>query len=488
MNSFPDRKFLDKDFLLTTKTAQKLYHEAAAEEPIWDYHCHLIPKEIAENRRFPDLAAMWLGGDHYKWRAMRGNGIDERFITGNAEPYDKFLAWAETVPYLMGNPLYHWTHLELQRYFDISQPLNKDSAPEIWKATYETLQKDPRFSVYGIFKRFKVYAVGTTDDPADTLEWHEKIATTQGTETQVLPSFRPDKVIAIDKEDFSAYIARLGTIAGKTISSLEDLLEVLKLRLDLFDERGCRASDHGLEYIPFEQDSKGVAGAHRVLQWEKEVGETLVKVLAGTPVDKRSLESYKTFMLCFLGSEYHDRGWVMQLHLAAIRSINSQAFKTLGPDTGYDAIQDHQLAEHLARFLDLLQSRQKLPKTILYSLNPKDLYTLGSIMGSFQGDGIPGKMQLGSAWWFLDHKDGMENQMKVLGNLGLLSRFVGMLTDSRSFLSYPRHEYFRRILCNILGIWAEAGEIPLDFPLLSGMVRDIAFRNAQRYFAIHDRI
>ncbi|MDR1986910.1 MAG: glucuronate isomerase [Treponema sp.] len=488
MKSFPDRKFLDRDFLLTTKTAQRLYHEVAAEEPIWDYHCHLIPQEIADNRRFPDLAAMWLGGDHYKWRAMRSNGIDERFITGDAEPYDKFLAWAETVPYLIGNPLYHWTHLELQRYFDISEPLNRESAPEIWKTTYETLQKDPRFSVYGIFKRFKVYAVGTTDDPGDTLEWHEKIATAQATETKVVPSFRPDKVIAIDKEDFAAYIARLGAAAGKTICSLEDLLEVLKARMDLFDTWGCRASDHGLEYIPFElakDSSKGIAGEQT---WEKEVHETLVKVLAGTPVDARSLESYKTFMLCFLGAQYHDRGWVMQLHLAAIRSINSQAFKTLGPDTGHDGIHDHRIAENLARFLDRLQSRQKLPRTILYSLNPKDMYTLGSIMGSFQGDGIPGKMQLGSAWWFLDHRDGMENQMKVLGNLGLLSRFVGMLTDSRSFLSYPRHEYFRRILCNMLGAWAEAGEIPLHFPLLSGMVQDISFRNAQRYFARHDRI
>jgi glucuronate isomerase len=486
MKSYLDRKFLDRDFLLTTKTAQRLYHEVAVLEPICDYHCHLIPQEIADDRRFPDLAAVWLGGDHYKWRAMRANGVAERFITGDAEPYEKFLAWAETVPHLIGNPLYHWTHLELQRYFDITEPLNWDSAPEIWKATYETLQKDPRFSVYGIFKWFKVYAVGTTDDPVDTLEWHEKVAAAQATETKVVPSFRPDKVIAIDKEGFAAYIDRLATVAGTTISSLEDLLGVLKRRMDIFDAQGCRASDHGLEYIPFElvQDrSKGSTGDRIFPQWEQEVHETLVKVLAGAPVDTCSLESYKTFMLCFLGSEYHDRGWVMQLHLAALRSINSQAFKTLGPDTGYDAIHDHRIAENLARFLDLLQSRQKLPKTILYSLNPKDLYPLGSIIGSFQGDGISGKMQLGSAWWFLDHRDGMENQIKVLGNLGLLSRFVGMLTDSRSFLSYPRHEYFRRILCNILGTWAEEGEIPSHFPLLSGMVRDISFRNAQRYFA-----
>ncbi|MDR2484149.1 MAG: glucuronate isomerase [Treponema sp.] len=470
--------FMDKDFLLTTKTARRLYHEAAAEEPILDYHCHLIPQEIADNRRFPDLAYMWLGGDHYKWRAMRSNGVDERFITGNAEPYDKFLAWAETVPYLIGNPLYHWTHLELQRYFGIDEPLNKASAPEIWKAANEKLRHDESLSVYGIFKRFKVYAVGTTDDPADTLEWHEKAAAAKGTDTKVLPSFRPDRVINIDKPDFAGYIAKLGAAAGKAITTLEDLLEALRARLDLFDARGCQASDHGLEYIPFELAKDGSAGSN----WEKEAGETFAKALRGAPGDPVSLESYKTFMLSFLGSEYHDRGWVMQLHLAAIRSANSRMFKALGPDTGYDAVHDHRIAANLACFLDLLETKGKLPKTILYSLNPKDFYVLSTIMGAFQGDGIPGKMQLGSAWWFLDHRDGMEEQMKILGSTGLLSRFVGMLTDSRSFLSYPRHEYFRRILCNMLGAWAEAGEVPADFGLLSGAVKDISFRNAARYF------
>ncbi|MDR1956195.1 MAG: glucuronate isomerase [Treponema sp.] len=473
------KNYMDKDFLLTTKTAQRLYHEAAAEEPIFDYHCHLIPQEIADNRRFPDLASVWLGGDHYKWRAMRANGIAERFITGDAEPYEKFLAWAKTVPYLMGNPLYHWTHLELQRYFDIYEPLDEESAPEIWKYAQEVL---PRFSVYDIFKKFRVYAVGTTDDPADTLEWHEQIAAAKATETHVLPSFRPDKIINIDKPGFVAALARLGAAAGKPIGALGDLLEALQSRIDHFDARGCRASDHGLEYIPFELARDGSAGS----QWEQEVQTTLVKVLAGEPVDARSLESYKTFMLYFLGSQYHARGWVMQLHLAAIRSINSPALRLLGPDTGFDAIHDHRIAENLSRFLDLLQSQGQLPKTILYSLNPKDCYTLGSIMGCFQGDGIPGKMQLGSAWWFLDHRDGMESQMKILGNLGLLSRFVGMLTDSRSFLSYPRHEYFRRILCHILGTWVEEGEVPNDFKRLSTMVQDISFRNAQRYFASPD--
>jgi glucuronate isomerase len=474
------KNFMDRDFLLSTKTAQKLYHEAAAEEPIFDYHCHLIPREIGEDRRFPDLAYMWLGeghyGDHYKWRVLRANGVDERFITGDAEPYERFLAWAETMPRLLGNPLYHWTHLELQRYFDIYEPLNGESAPAIWKAANEKLKNDPAFSVYGIFKKFKVFAVGTTDDPADTLEWHEKVAASGKTPTRVLPSFRPDKAVNIDKEGFAEYIAKLGSAAGKSIHNLTDLLGVLRERIALFDERGCRASDHGLEYLPFEiPRDTGPA-------WEREVNETFTRVLSGEAAGDRALDSYKTFLLNFFGAEYHDRGWVMQLHLSAIRNVNSRAFKTLGPDTGYDAVHDHPAAANLARFLDLLEGRNKLPKTILYSLNFKDFYPLGTIMGGFQGGGIPGKMQLGSAWWFLDHRDGMEDQMKLLGNIGLLSRFVGMLTDSRSFLSYPRHEYFRRILCNILGTWAEEGEIPNDPALLSGMVKDISFRNAERYF------
>jgi glucuronate isomerase len=407
---------------------------------------------------------------------MRSNGVDEKLITGNAEPYDRFLAWAETMPRLLGNPLYHWTHLELQRYFDIHEPLNRDSAPAIWKAANEKLKNDPAFSVYGIFKKFKVFAVGTTDDPADTLEWHEKIAGEGKTPTRVLPSFRPDRVINIDKDGFAEYIARLGAAAGKAINNLTDLLGVLGERINLFDLRGCRASDHGLEYVPFEIPRETGAG------WEREVNETFTRVLAGEGVENRALESYKTFLLYFFGAQYHERGWVMQLHLSAIRNTNSRAFKALGPDTGYDAIHDHPVAANLARFLDLLEGQNKLPKTILYSLNVKDFYPLGTIMGGFQGGGIPGKLQLGSAWWFLDHKDGMEDQIKLLGNIGLLSRFVGMLTDSRSFLSYPRHEYFRRILCNILGTWVEDGEIPNDPVLLENMVKDISFRNAERYF------
>jgi glucuronate isomerase len=453
----------------------------AAEEPIFDYHCHLIPKEIADNRRFNNLAEVWLGGDHYKWRAMRANGVDERFITGNAEPWEKFKAWADTIPRLMGNPLYHWTHLELQRYFDIYDPLNRDSAPAIWKAANERLEKDSEFSVYGIFNKFKVHTVGTTDDPVDTLEWHEQVAAAGGTRTRVRPSFRPDKALNIEKPEFVEYIQKLGAADGKPITNLAGLLSALKNRIALFDQRGCRASDHGLDTIPFATSVDGSASSDE--KWEKAAAETFAKALAGETVSERAGEVFKSFVLCFLGAEYHDRGWVMQLHLNAIRSTNSRMFRSLGPDTGFDAVHDHRVSEKLAQFLDVLEGRDKLPKTILYSLNHKDYYTMGTIMGSFQGGGIPGKMQLGSAWWFCDHKDGMEEQMKILGSIGLLSRFIGMLTDSRSFLSYPRHEYFRRILCNILGTWAEAGEIPNDKGHLENMVRDIAFRNAERYFA-----
>jgi len=490
------KNFMDGNFLLSSKMAEKLYHEAAAEEPIFDYHCHLIPREIAENRRFPDLASVWLGGDHYKWRQMRSNGVSEELVTGNAEPYDKFMAWADTVPRLIGNPLYHWTHLELRRYFGINEPLNPKSAPAIWKAANEKLANDPSLSVFGIFKKLKVYAVGTTDDPADSLEWHEKVRSlgAQGTATKVLPSFRPDRILNIEKPDFAEYIASLGKAAGKSISSLDDLLAAIKDRLDFFQGKGCLISDHGLDFVPFATASSDLCCARpdeiNFAQWEKEMRDVFAQALNGEKPDARGNEAWKTFILNFVGGEYADRGWVMQIHVAAIRSNNSAALKALGPDTGYDAVHDYPIAEKLSRFMDLLFSRGKLPKTILYSLNLKDLYPMATLMGCFQGEidpakkAVPGKIQLGSGWWFLDHIDGMEAQMRLLGNTGLLSRFVGMLTDSRSFLSYPRHEYFRRILCNILGTWAENGEIPNDFELLGGMVRDISFRNAQRYFQV----
>jgi glucuronate isomerase len=471
------KPFMDKDFLLSTRTAQQLYHEAAADEPIFDYHCHLPPRDIAEDRRFGNLTEIWLEGDHYKWRVLRANGIDERRVTGDADPYDKFLAWAETVPHLIGNPLYHWTHLELQRYFDISEILNPASAPEIWKAANARLTGEGGLSACGILKKFRVHAVGTTDDPVDTLEWHDLIRTAGKTETRVIPSFRPDPAFNITRKDFTGYINALGKSAGQPISALADLLKVLRGRMDQFAVRGCVSADHGIECLSFRDG--GTGGDAR---WEDAAGEAFAKALAGKAVTGEEAETYAAFLLCFLGAEYCDRGWVMQLHLSALRSPNTRLFRALGPNTGGDAIRDTPVAENLAWFLDALESRGKTPKTILYSLNPNDYYALGSIMGSFQGGGIPGKLQLGSAWWFCDHQDGMEEQMKILGNLGLLSRFIGMLTDSRSFLSYPRHEYFRRILCNILGGWVEEGKIPPDNCLLENMVRDIAFRNAKQYF------
>jgi len=472
------KSFMNKDFLLQTETGRWLYHEVASQEPIFDYHCHLNPKEIAENRRFTNLTQVWLGGDHYKWRAMRSNGIDERFITGDAPEYEKFLAWARTIPQTIGNPLYHWTHLELQRYFGINEPLNEISAPKIWEQTTDALQKDPSLSVYGIFKKFNVYAIGTTDDPADSLEWHSQIQHSKATSTKVLPSFRPDKAIHCHQKGFTEYIQNLGKSANLSITCLADLLTTLKYRINHFDSLGCKASDHALEYPPFELADNGSEGA----AWEKEVDDIFKKALSGKPLTIDEIDRYRTFVLLFLAGEYKKRGWAMQLHLAALRNNNSHRFTQFGPDTGFDAVHDYPIAAKLAHLLDLMDRQGKLPKTILYSLNPKDYYTIGTLMGCFQGDEIPGKIQFGSAWWFCDHRDGMEDQLRVLGNLGLLPRFIGMLTDSRSFLSYPRHEYFRRILCNMLGLWAENGEIPQDRKLLAEIIQNIAFNNAKGYF------
>jgi glucuronate isomerase len=486
------KAFMDGDFLLNSDMARRLYHEAAAAEPIFDYHCHLNPREIAEDRRFPNLAYLWLGenhyGDHYKWRMLRANGVNERLITGDAEPWDKFLAWARTMPALIGNPLYHWTHLELQRYFDIHEVLNGESARAIWEAANEKLRKDPELSTLGILKKFNVYAVGTTDDPADSLEWHQKIRRDGKTGAKVLPSFRPDRALNIENPGFAAYVGTLARAAGRNITTPRELLAALEDRIAFFDTLGCRASDHGLDYIPFKTTPEGPGSGEAA--WEQELQAAFNGALAGRTPGPAQVESWKTFILTRLAAAYHDRGWAMQIHVAALRNINSRALAELGPDTGYDAVHDLPAASALARLLDYLASAGKLPKTILYSLNPGDFYPLATIMGGFQGDPsppdqaaqLPGRMQLGSAWWFLDHRDGMEAQMRLLGNVGLLSRFIGMLTDSRSFLSYPRHEYFRRILCNLLGNWAEAGEAPRDFQLLGGMVRDISFRNARRYF------
>lgn len=464
------KQFMDENFLLKTKTAQILYHDYAKDQMIYDYHCHLIPEEIATNKRFGTITDAWLGGDHYKWRAMRANGIDEALITGkSADPFDKFLAWADTLEHSMGNPLYHWTHLELQRYFGITEPLNSRSAKAIYDEANRQFKENEALSVKGIMSQFKVYAVGTTDDPADDLAWHKNIAQQRDFPSKVIPSFRPDKALNIEKDDFDAYIARLSIAAEMAITSASDVASALIKRLEFFISMGCRASDHAL--------STSVA----VFKSEAQVNAIFAKKMEGSVLTDEEIEAYKTFILTALARAYAKDGIAMQLHFAAIRDNNGKMFAALGPDTGYDASHDTNIAAKLSAFLNNLSLTGEVPKTILYTLNPKDYYSLATLMGCYQ-DGQKGKMQLGSAWWFADHKDGMEEQMKILGNVGLLSRFVGMLTDSRSFLSYPRHEYFRRIMCNIWGTWAEEGEIPYDLDLLGRFVADISFNNAKAYF------
>ncbi|MGH0053092.1 MAG: glucuronate isomerase [Sphaerochaetaceae bacterium] len=464
------KKFMDEHFLLQTKTAQKLYHEYAKNQPIFDYHCHLNPKEIAEDRRFSTITDAWLGGDHYKWRAMRSNGVPEELITGsNTDPFDKFMAWASTMENALGNPLYHWTHLELQRYFGIHEILNTKNAKAIYEEANRQFKENEKLSVTGIMKQFKVYAVGTTDDPVDTLAYHKVIAAQKDFPAKVIPSFRPDKALNIEKETFCTYLESLEAVSGKSITLVGDVVEALIICLDFFVSMGCKASDHALVTAP------------SVFKSEREVNEIFAKKMAGKCLEHEEVEAYKTFVLTHLAKAYAKRDIAMQLHFAAIRDNNSLMFEKLGPDTGFDASHDKALAGGLSAFLNNLSATREVPKTILYTLNPKDYYSLATLMGCYQ-DGIPGKMQLGSAWWFTDHKDGMEEQMKILGNVGLLPRFIGMLTDSRSFLSYSRHEYFRRILCNIFGTWAEEGEIPYDMEMLGKVVQNISFGNAKAYF------
>lgn len=464
------KKFMDKDFLLETKTSQKLYHDYAADMPIFDYHCHLIPEEIAKNKRFDNITDIWLGGDHYKWRQMRTCGFPERLITGDADKYDKFLAWAETMENLIGNPLYHWTHLELQRYFGIYDILNRENAKKIYEECNKKLQNDSDLTVWGIMKKFNVYAVGTTDDPADDLKWHIKIKEEDKCPAKVIPSFRPDKALNINKPDFADYIKKLSDAAGIKIESADDVIKALDKRLDFFVEMGCKASDHALETCP-----------HTFLD-PKAVNEIFKKKISSEALSDEEVDAYKTYVLTALAKMYKEKDIAMQCHFASIRDNNKTMFKMLGPDTGFDASHDKDLAEGVAMFFGNLSESDDVPKTIFYSLNPKDYYSLGTLMGCWQGDGIKGKIQLGSAWWFCDHRDGMTDQMKILANLGMLPAFIGMLTDSRSFLSYPRHEYFRRILCDIIGKWTENGEIPDDEAMLGKIVKDISFNNAKAYF------
>jgi glucuronate isomerase len=463
------KKFLDDNFLLQTKTAEYLYHEHAAKMPIIDYHCHLIPQQIAENTRFENITQPWLYGDHYKWRAMRTNGIDEHYCTGGATDWEKFEKWAETVPYTLRNPLYHWTHLELNRYFGITDVLNEKTAPTIYAKASEMLQGND-YRVQGLLKQMNVEIVCTTDDPVDNLAYHQEMAKSPDG-LKVIPAWRPDKAMAVENQElYNAYINQLSEVTGKVINAYQNLLEALKERHDFFHTNGCRLSDHGIENFYAEEYT------------EKEADSIFKKIRSGNPLEEQEILKLKSALLFDLALMDHDKGWTQQFHIGALRNNNSRMFKILGPDTGYDSIGDLEIAKPMSRFLNRLDKNDKLAKTILYNLNPKDNETMATMIGNFQDGSVPGKIQWGSGWWFLDQKNGMEKQMNALSNLGLLSRFVGMLTDSRSFLSYPRHEYFRRILCNLLGNDVENGELPNDLNLLGKMVEDISYNNAKNYF------
>ena len=463
------KDFLDDNFLLKTKTAEYLYHEHAAKMPIIDYHCHLIPQQIAENTRFENITQPWLYGDHYKWRAMRTNGVDEYFCTGGATDKEKFSKWAETVPHTLRNPLYHWTHLELSRYFGINEVLNGNSSDRIYEKASAMLQDD-NFRVQGLLEQMNVKVVCTTDDPVDTLEYHQQIAKT-GIDLKVIPAWRPDKAMAVeDPESYNAYINLLAEVSGKEINCYSDLLGVIKERHDYFHANGCRLSDHGIENFYAEDYS------------QTEIEKSFKKIRLGKTLNKDEVSKLKSALLYEFALMDHEKGWTQQFHIGALRNNNSRLFAKLGPDTGFDSIGDLAIAIPMSRFLNRLDKDDKLAKTIIYNLNPKDNETMATMIGNFQDGSVPGKIQWGSGWWFLDQKDGMEKQINALSNLGLLSRFVGMLTDSRSFLSYPRHEYFRRILCNILGNDVENGEIPNDRALLGDMVENICYNNANNYF------
>ena len=449
--------FITNDFMLYSKTARRLYHEYAEHLPIIDYHCHLQPRMIAENYRFRDTYDLFLGGDHYKWRQMRSNGVPEEYITGAADPLEKWKMWSKTLPLLIGNPLYHWTHLELLRYFHIDEPLTEDNCEAIYRVCNDYLAKES-YSAQGLIRQSNVEALCTTDDPADTLEWHEAL---DGFSTRILPTFRPDKAVEIGKETFLPYLKSIG------IDTYDGLLRWLSARIEYFHNHGCRLSDHALEAAP---STVGDAAA----VFEKRVN--------GEEITEREADIFRTAVLKHCAAEYVARGWTMQLHIGALRNNNTKMYRLLGADTGYDSVNDREIAADLAKFLDTLAIDDCLPKTILYTLNPKDNYVLGTIMGCFQSAPTAGKIQFGSGWWFNDQRDGMEGQMQALGNLGILSRFVGMLTDSRSFVSYPRHEYFRRIFCNLIGNWVDRGEYPNDPKMLERIVRGVCYENAKNYF------
>jgi len=463
------KPFLDDDFLLQTETAQRLYHEYAEAMPIFDYHCHISPKEIAEDRKFNNLAEIWLHGDHYKWRAMRTNGVDEKYCTGDATDWEKFQKWAETAPYTMRNPLYHWTHLELRRPFGMHTILNPASARHIWESCNAQLHSK-NFSCRGIIHKANVKVICTTDDPVDSLEYHRSIKAS-GFGTKVIPAWRPDKAMAIeDPKTFNEYVSLLEEASGISITSFDQFMEAIQKRHLFFHENGCRLSDHGLETI--------YAAAYTIT----EIKTIFSNIRAGKTQSTEDILKFKSAMLYEFAVMDHSRNWTQQYHLGAMRNNNTRMFETVGADKGFDSIGDYPVATALSKFLDRLEYEKKLTRTILYNLNPGDNEMMATMIGNFQDGSEPGKIQWGSGWWFLDQKDGMINQMNTLSNLGLLSRFVGMLTDSRSFLSYSRHEYFRRILCNLLGNDVENGELPSDIEFLGQMVEDISYNNAERYF------
>lgn len=460
---------MDKDFLLETDTAKELFHNYAEVVPVLDYHCHINPQEIYEDRKFDNIAQVWLGGDHYKWRQMRSNGIDEYYITGDASDWEKFEKYAQTLDKAIGNPLYHWSHLELQRFFDYDGILSSKTAKEVWDLCNEKLSHDD-MSVRNLIKKANVTLICTTDDPIDDLKWHKLIKEDDSFDVQVLPAWRPDKAVNINKPDFMEYVGKLADAAQMEINTFEDLKKALANRMDFFAENGCSVADHGLDYVMYVPAS------------DDEIEAIFAKKRNGEELTNEEVVKFKTAIMLFLAKENKNRNWVMQLHYGCKRDNNTVMFDKLGPDTGYDCISNEAPGSQLADFLNAVNMDGGLPKTIIYSLNPGDDELIGTILGCFQNSDAIGKIQQGSAWWFNDNKTGMQKQMTSLANLGLLGNFVGMLTDSRSFLSYPRHEYFRRIMCNLIGGWVENGEFPYDMDLLAPIVKGISYNNAIDYF------
>lgn len=464
----PKKTFIKDNFLLENKFSEILFHDYASKMPIIDYHCHLPPNEIANDRQFENLTKIWLDGDHYKWRAMRTFGIDEKYVTGNASDKDKFIEWGKAVPYTLRNPLYHWTHLELQRYFDIETLLNADTANDIYDEATAKLQL-PEYSCQSLIKKMNVEVICTTEDPIDSLDHHATIKNSDF-DTTVSTAFRPDKAIVISSETYLEYIEKLSTVSKVSINSYKALCDALLVRLDYFEENGCTLSDHGLSYIPFRTFT------------DAEIEIIFQKRVAKKQLSLEEDEKFQTSILLFLCEEYHSRGWIQQFHLGALRNNNARMTRILGPDTGWDSIGDYSQAKTLSSFLNALDAKDKLTKTILYNLNPSDNEVLATMIGNYNDGKVKGKMQFGSGWWFLDQKDGMTKQLNALSNMGLISCFIGMLTDSRSFLSYPRHEYFRRIVCNLFGQEMQRGELPQDFELVGKIIQDISYNNAKAYF------